>query len=278
MKKLLTVMICIVLMLSLLTGCCRHVWYAATCVAPQTCQECGKTEGEALGHTWVEATCTTPKTCSVCNQTEGEAPGHTWQEATTEAPQTCSVCQLTEGEKINTDPRFTTDATKEIQGKWTCDTVLNYAEMLGVEGYLEEVEVTLIYEFKNNGDLVQTIEVHDQLAFIDGMKKFTADVLYASMAQQGISKAQTDAAIQQEFGMTTEEYINKEVESMDYEELFEGMVGEGVYYVTDGKVWMGNSWLNEFESSEYTLENGILIIEEDVPKEGAEPYQWKKAE
>lgn len=277
MKKIVAMGTLIVLMLCLLTGCCSHVWYAATCTAPKTCQECGEIEGEALGHTWVDATCTVPKTCSVCKETEGEATGHAWEEATTEAPKTCAVCSETEGEKIDTDARFTTAATKELQGKWSCDTVLNFAEQLGVEGYLEEVECTLVYEFKNNGELLQYIEIHDQLAFMEGMKRFTADVLYEAMAQQGLSKEQTDAAIQAEYNMTTEEYINEQVESMNYEEIFEGFSNEGVYYVTDEKVWFGISWLNEFESSEYTIEGDILTIAVDVPEEGAEPYRYKKA-
>ena len=191
MKKLIALLTLTLLMLSLLTGCCSHVWFAATCTTPKTCSECGETEGEALGHTWVEATCTTPKTCSACKETEGEALGHTWEEATTEAPQTCSVCQATEGSKIDTDPRFTTAATKEIQGKWTAETGLT-GEMLGTTGYLDEVPVTLIYEFKNNGDVTMQVQINDQLSFMDGMKKFQKDLLYALMAEGGYSKAQTD--------------------------------------------------------------------------------------
>lgn len=128
MKKIFVLMTLSLLLMGLLTGCCSHVWFAATCTTPKTCQECGEVEGEALGHTWEEATCTTAKTCT--------------------------VCAATEGEKINTDPRFTTADTKEIRGKWTCETVLT-GEMLGTTGYLEELPATLVYEFKNNGDLLQ---------------------------------------------------------------------------------------------------------------------------
>ncbi len=78
----------------------QHTWADATCTSPQTCTECGKTEGEALGHSWVDASCAAPKTCSVCKQTEGETLPHTWEDASCAAPKTCSVCGETEGEAL----------------------------------------------------------------------------------------------------------------------------------------------------------------------------------
>ena len=53
-----------------------HVFAAATCTEPQTCVNCGATNGEKLGHDWKEATCTEPKKCNRCGATEGEAIGH----------------------------------------------------------------------------------------------------------------------------------------------------------------------------------------------------------
>jgi len=84
-----------------LSGCGhQHIWEEATCAAPKTCTECGRTEGETLEHVWEEATCAAPKTCTGCNATEGEALEHTWEEATYVLPKTCSVCNTTEGTSI----------------------------------------------------------------------------------------------------------------------------------------------------------------------------------
>ena len=80
-----------------------HTWKEATCTEPKTCEICAETEGEALGHTWKEATCTEPKTCEVCEETEGEALGHTWKEAACTEPKTCEVCAKTEGEPAGHD-------------------------------------------------------------------------------------------------------------------------------------------------------------------------------
>lgn len=77
-----------------------HTWTEATCLAPMTCTECGKTEGELADHVWNEATCEAPMTCSVCGITQGEALPHTWTDATCTQPKTCSVCGATEGEPL----------------------------------------------------------------------------------------------------------------------------------------------------------------------------------
>ena len=79
----------------------EHTWADATCTAPRTCEECGETEGSALGHNWREATCTAPKICNVCQQTEGTALGHLWLDATYQAPQTCSMCGIVQGEPLS---------------------------------------------------------------------------------------------------------------------------------------------------------------------------------
>lgn len=83
-----------------LTGChMKHEWQEANCTKPQTCADCGETQGQALGHDWQQADCTHPRTCSVCGETQGEALGHDWQEDCTHPP-TCSVCGETQGEAL----------------------------------------------------------------------------------------------------------------------------------------------------------------------------------
>ena len=300
-KKLLLAIIAIVAML-VLAGCgCEHVWADADCTNPKTCtlcqetegaplghswlaascdqpkhcENCDATEGEALGHTWEDATCIVPKKCSTCHATEGTVLGHDWEDATTEAPKTCKVCQITEGDKIVTDVRFTTEANKHLFGRWGCDVVLP-GELLGTTGYLDEVSCTLIYEFCNDGNLIQSVEIHDRLAFMDGLKKMQTDVTYMTFAQMGLSKEATDQAIMAETGMTMEAYISSVVDSIDLDEIFGAMTTDGVYFVSEGRMYQSLSWYNEFESSEYTLEDGVLIIEEDVMEEGGEPLEFKR--
>lgn len=78
------------LLLTLASCGCQHTWADATCTAPKTCTQCGKTEGEPLEHQWTDATCTEPPTCILCGETTGEPLGHLVSEWTEETPSTCA--------------------------------------------------------------------------------------------------------------------------------------------------------------------------------------------
>lgn len=279
MKKYTWILVLCLCCALLFAGCggCKHEWAAATCTTPKTCELCGITEGEAKGHTWEDATCDLPKKCATCHLTEGEALGHTWEEATTEAPKTCLTCQATEGSKLDVDSRFTTASTKELYGHWTSDAVLT-GDMMGLPGYFDSMPITMHYEFTNLGEVTLSMELRDEEAFMVEFKRMTMDLMYESLAQQGISKEDGDKAMQQAYGMTMEEYVSAYVENVDMEELFAQFSSESVYYVEDNKLYTGDSWSSEFSGSEYTLENGVLIIEDNTLEDGGEPLQWTKDE
>ena len=105
MKKIKLIAIISTLSLFILSGCCReHQWVDATCDAPKTCSECGKTEGEKLEHIWEEATCAAPKTCTLCGITEGEPLAHTeGTPANYQSGALCSVCGYEMSEKLAPD-------------------------------------------------------------------------------------------------------------------------------------------------------------------------------
>ena len=278
MKKCLScipVLLCFVL---LLAGCgCQHEWAAANCTSPKTCELCGITEGEVKGHIWEDATCTVPKKCSVCHLTEGQALSHNWEEATTEAPKTCVNCQATEGSKLQTDPRFTTAATKDFHGKWFCEVVLT-GDMMGMPGYFESLPCTLYYEFGKTGELIGTIELDDYLAFTEELKRMATEVTLKAFTDQGISQDLIDDAMVEVYGMTVEEYVDAYVEAIDMDDIFGKFTQNGVYYVGQNGVYSSQSWYEEFDCSEYTLENDVLIIQEQTLEEDGEPLEWKRVE
>ncbi len=103
MRRIISLLLIISLMLCF-SGCCfKHEYAAATCEEPATCINCEKTEGEAIGHQWQDATCTTAKTCSICNGIEGEPLAHTWISPTCTKAKTCQVCSSTEGSALGHD-------------------------------------------------------------------------------------------------------------------------------------------------------------------------------
>lgn len=300
--KLLAIIVSLIMLITVFSSCgCEHEWTEATCTTPKTCKLCNETEGEPAEHNWTDATCDTPKTCKDCKETsgepaghkwldatcynpkvckncdatDGEALGHDWLEATTEAPTTCSRCKVTEGTKINTDPRFTTASTKALHGKWTCETAFT-GEMFEMDGYIEEIPATLSYEFKNNGDLIADIELHDYFAFTDALKAQTKDALIYTIVMQGYTESQVDDVMVASFGMILDQYVEEYIGAIDLDELFAAFTQDMVYYVGQNGLYVSDSWHGEFESSEYTITDDILVINEDSLEEGGEPFQWKK--
>ena len=88
MKKLLFMIMFVVLVL-VFAGCGHeHTFGKATCLEPQTCTECGATNGTVLGHAWMDATCQATKTCERCDETQDEKIDHDVMEGK------CSMCGL----------------------------------------------------------------------------------------------------------------------------------------------------------------------------------------
>lgn len=250
-----------------------HAWADATCETPKTCSNCGKTEGEALGHAWVDADCENPKTCSNCALTEGEALGHAWVDATTEAPKTCETCGTTEGDPITTDPRFTTESTAALQGTWASELNMS-SEMLGLDGFENGVDCILYLELHNDGSAVLRIEAADIEAFEADMTAYLAQALYDELAAAGLDKDAADAAFEETYGMSIEAYAALIMAEMDMEALFQEMRVDMVYFVEDGKLYMGESWTDDMgEPSPFQLDGDTLILEEDMSELGIDQEQ-----
>ena len=114
------ILILAILLLPTLSSKHSHIWKAATCSHPQTCIECGETEGVALEHTWQAADCTVPKTCKICGTTEGVALEHSWLPADCTTAMTCEMCGKTEGNVLGhtwVDASFQAPATCEVCGE-----------------------------------------------------------------------------------------------------------------------------------------------------------------
>ena len=245
-----------------------HSWLAATCETAKTCEVCGKTDGEALGHAWVYADCETAKTCTNCALTEGEALGHDWQEATTEAPKTCAACSLTEGERIITDPRFTTAATAEFQGKWAFRFTMS-GEMMDLDDFEQGIDCILYLELRNDGTSVLYLEAADPETLEKDMAEYLLEMIYAQFAASGISKADADAAVQSNYGMSMEAYVALAVQQMDLPGVLSEMRVENVYYVENGMLYMNETWSNDMgKPSPLVLEGDTLTIEEDLSSLG----------
>ncbi len=251
-----------------------HTWQDATCTTVKTCTVCQVTEGEPLGHTWQDATCTVPKTCSVCSTTEGQTAAHTWQEATTEAPKTCSVCKKTEGSKLQTDSRFTTKSTKQLQGTWVSN-VLFTDEMMGLTNF-GNAQCVMILTFGNTGSFSMSVKIRDENDFLKKLKAYTVEDMYTTFAQQGMSRAEADQAMLSTYGLNVNDYVDAVLDGYDVNEALSAYNSKGVYYVEGDKLCTALSWNAIFEKDKFTLENGKLKIEDLSLEEGGEPLIWQR--
>ena len=250
-----------------------HKWEEATCDKPKTCSVCAKTEGDKLAHDWAAATCEKAKTCKRCKATDGKALGHKWEEATTEAPKTCSVCKKTSGSKIKTDSRFTTAATKHLQGTWVCDVEMT-DEMTGLENF-GGVEVRYTMQFGNAGKLTMSLSVKDEKDYMKKLKQYTINSYYESFALDGMSKEQADAAMKEIYGLGVPDYVEAALEDYDVSDVFDDFDSEEVYYVKDGSIYTALNWKAKFEETAYTLKDGKLTIEALLDDNG-EMMVWTK--
>lgn len=107
MKKLLTTILAMLMVLSMLTACGQTPAETKPAeVAEQPAAETDVPPAEEVAeheHTWIEATCTEPKTCSECGETEGEPLGHFATEADYWTPSVCEVCGVELGPVLTPD-------------------------------------------------------------------------------------------------------------------------------------------------------------------------------
>ena len=242
--KSVVVTVLAVLLGASLTGCktelstvfCNHDWARSTCLAPRTCKRCGLTEGKIRSHEWGNTDCSVQEGCIVCGTTEGDP--------------------------ITTDPRFTTEATAAVQGKWVSLMEIT-GEMIGEPGFDGTILFAFTMELNNDGTMAMYVQMED----VSALKDYLLDALYKEFEAQGLDKATADAAMKQSTGMTMEQYVDYALGMIDFNELLGSANIEGVYYVADGMIYSGNSWNSELTGEKFTLDGDTLTLETNVDGE-----------
>lgn len=300
MRKIWLFCLLTTILLFLLAGCsCEHQWQDATCTAPktctlcqetegqplthsfsaaicevpETCKYCGITQGEAPDHSWLDATCTTGKECSVCHEFRGKPLGHDWEDPTTELPKICKRCNQRSGSKLVIDPRFSTPNVEHLLGKWQCETVLP-----GLEGYIDEIPCTLFLEFTGTGDIISSVELHDQIAYMEAVAAFYEDMIYAMLESEGYTRSEADAIFQENTGVSISQYIAAETAGVDLSLLFDYLYVYGVYYANEDGLYVGDNWKSDFTLYDYTYEEDTMQLDVFAWKEDMEIPVWTRME
>lgn len=237
MKRKLTILLLIAVLMLALTGCCFH-------------------------KEWSDPTCTAPKTCIKCGETEGEPLGHIWQPRTTEVPETCSRCAATQGERIITDPRFTTAATIDFYGTWKGTS--NISGNIISEGLDASMPVEITMTLGNDSSMNIYIIGHDTKAFEKSAREFLRAKLEAEIDGLGLEQFTFEEAMLIIYDTTAEAYVNAQMDALDLTALTEGHTIEGVYYVEGDQFHAGLGWDADLNSFPFQLSGDTLLIQGDI--------------
>ncbi len=195
------------------------------------------TDGGFVGITYNE-----DGTKTVLEYDEGDdEPKETWYDA--------------DGNLLDLSYLFDKDAAKDLIGSWT--TTLDVKDLFLGEADIPKIDLpcnmTVNFTFRNDGTCHLAVEFDEE-----EYKAFMIEMIYVSGEAEGVSRPVMDAVFQQQSGMTIAEYVDlyitEGISTMD------GLNKDGVYYVADGMLYVGDNWNNPLEGSEYTLEGGTLTL------------------
>ena len=235
MKKKLSILLLVLVLMMVLTGCCFH-------------------------KEWSDPTCDTPKTCIKCGETEGEALGHIWQPRNTEVPETCSRCGATRGERIITDSRFTTASTEKFYGTWKGTS--NISGKLIAEGLDASMPVEITMTLENDSNMSIYIIGHDTDAFLESASEFFHAQLKEEAA--GLSQFTFAEYMAIVYECTPDQYVEKQLEALDLSALTQGYTIEGVYYVDGNQFYAGIGWEADLNPFPFQISGDTLVIQGDI--------------
>ena len=241
MTRKLSVLILILVLAMVFTGCCKH-------------------------EVWTEANCTTAKTCVECGDVEGMPLGHIWQPRTTEVPETCSRCSETRGERIITDPRFTTASTIGFYGTWKGHSSISGDLVFKGLDATMPVDVTL--KLYNDSTLKLEVQGKDTTSFAKAAEEYFHKQLEAEAASLSQFTFAEYMAIVYE--MTPDEYVQQQMNKLDLSALTQGYTIDGVYYIDGDQFYMGLGWEADLTPYTFQRNGGTMVLHGDISGLGQE--------
>lgn len=235
MTRKLSVLIFILALAMIFTGCCKH-------------------------EVWIDATCTTSRICAECGETEGVPLGHVWQPRTTEAPETCSRCAETRGERIITDPRFTTASTIEYYGTWKGTSSIS--GNLIVEGLDATTPAEVTMTLNNDSTMTLELKATDPEPFLKAAREFFHAQLEAEAADlTQFTFAEYMAIV---YEMTPDEYVQKQMDTLDLSALSQTYTLDGVYYIDGDQFYIGLGWDADLTPFTFQRNGGTIVLHGDL--------------
>jgi hypothetical protein len=173
------------------------------------------------------------------------------------------------GNRIDYSYLFDPEACKDLFGTWSREMDFSQIiqdEMLGEDmtlpdGFDYPCNAVFTFVFNNDGTCRAQMAVDPQQCKTL-MIELAVEVVYFSFEQDGLTREEVDQTFVTMMGMTVREYVETGIAESEEDlsaELNESY--DGVYYVADGKIYMGDSWHEPMEDGgDYTLEGDTLKL------------------
>lgn len=168
-----------------------------------------------------------------------------------------------DGSLMDNSDKFDADACKDLVGTWV--TQIDMADLyFEFENLESSCTITVTMILTDKGEMSMTIEV-DEDEIRNVMYEVALESVYVSFEEEGLSRAEADAAFEAQMGMTISEYVEAMLAEADVNELLGGMpeAFSGVYYVENGMLCAGDSWNQPLDGVEYTLNGSTLTLVDD---------------
>lgn len=167
------------------------------------------------------------------------------------------------------------DTSDQLIGTW--ELTFDYSAVIESElpsdydGFHEDFDLTVRLTFNDDA----TFEMYadeDALAselqnYLEGLAQFATEVTYEEFDAQGISKAEADEMVQEQYGMSIYEYMLDQFSSITVEDIASEIYTGGVYEARGDEVHMDEYKVQDNVFDVFTVEGNTLTLN---PPAGAE--------
>jgi hypothetical protein len=174
------------------------------------------------------------------------------------------------GNPADFSDRFDPEACKDFVGTWKAE--LDLLEMMAGEMEGEGVQLpddfayscnaVMSLIFRNDGTYSAILSV-DPEEYKTMLIELTVEIMYISFEEEGMTRDEADVAFKAMMNMTIREYVVLSLEEGG-DELLDSLneTANGVYYVQDDMIYLGENWSQQMEGGKYAFENGALTLTE----------------
>lgn len=149
---------------------------------------------------------------------------------------------------------------KDIVGTWKID--YDMGEQMSAEmgsdfaDFESSLEITLKFDFTEDGEYKMYADDSFKENFNDWLADlcdYSVDMMYEIYEEMGMTKEDVDTLMEDEFGMSLEEYLVTSLEAeMDVDALMEEMVVEGEYKIEGDKLFLSDED-GDFDEDAYEI-------------------------